>query len=214
MTRNTTIAFLLFSTVYVLLNFIPDLRVHWMLKIFPIILLGIEVSKNETFKQGGALLGAIAASMTGDMLLHFDFFVLGLSAFLIAQIQYAFIFYQYRNTEKGRTGLTLMLTIYLVGMTVLLYPYLDDMMIPVLAYLVVISIMGFFAIGSILPLKWAVLGALFFILSDSLIAINKFIYAVPFERVLVMSTYYAAQWMLIKGFLENNISTDELEVEN
>lgn len=152
--------------------------------------------------------------MTGDMLLHFDFFVLGLSAFLIAQIQYAFIFYQYRNTEKGRTGLTLMLTIYLVGMTVLLYPYLDDMMIPVLAYLVVISIMGFFAIGSILPLKWAVLGALFFILSDSLIAINKFIYAVPFERVLVMSTYYAAQWMLIKGFLENNISTDELEVEN
>ncbi len=167
MTRNTTIAFSFFAVVYVALQFVTELRVHWMFKVFPIVLLIIEVSKDEQFKQGKNLFGALIASAAGDILLHFDLFVYGLSAFLVAQVLYASIFYHYRKKEKNRTGLTLFLTLYLTGMIVLLYPNLDNMMIPVFAYLVVIAVMGFFAIGSMLPLKWAVYGGLFFILSDS-----------------------------------------------
>lgn len=83
------------------------------------------------------------------------------------------------------------------------------MMIPVIAYLFVIATMGFLAIRSKFSLKWAVLGALVFILSDSLIAINKFILDLPYERIWVMSTYYAAQWMLVSGFLKSSMNSDE-----
>ncbi len=214
MSRNTSIAYSFFALIFVLLNFIPDLRVHWMFKIFPIILLLVEVSENVNFKQRRLLLGALVASITGDILLHLDFFVPGLAAFLVAQIQFAIIFFQYKNTEKGRTGLTLFLAIYLIGMSVLLYLNLYDMMIPVFAYLIVISVMGFLAVGSTLPLKWAVYGALIFVISDSLIAINKFVYELPFERVFVMSTYYAAQWMLVTGFLKSSMISDDLEPVN
>ena len=139
MSRNTTIAFSFFAVIYVALQFVPDLRVHWMFKIFPIVLLLIEVSQNVSFKHRQLLLGALVASAAGDILLHFDLFIPGLSAFLIAQIQYAIIFYQFKNIEKGRTGLTLILALYLIGMSVLLYPNLDDLLIPVFAYLIVIT---------------------------------------------------------------------------
>jgi len=39
-------------------------------------------------------------------------------------------------------------------------------------------------------------GALFFILSDSLIALNKFVITLPYQHLLIMGTYYLAQYCL------------------
>ncbi len=47
-----------------------------------------------------------------------------------------------------------------------------------------------------------------------MIAINKFVYQIPFERVLVMATYYLAQWMLVTGFLKSSMNQDDLEAVN
>ena len=47
-------------------------------------------------------------------------------------------------------------------------------------------------------------GALLFVLSDSMIAINKFTIEVPAERLLVMSTYIIAQYLIIQGLLKHH----------
>jgi uncharacterized membrane protein YhhN len=86
-------------------------------------------------------------------------------------------------------------------MAYLLTPHLGDLQISVFAYLVVIAFMGLLANQSNLSFRWAVLGALVFILSDSFIAIDRFLRPLPMSDYLVMITYYAAQWMIIQGAL-------------
>ena len=56
--------------------------------------------------------------------------------------------------------------------------------------------------------KWGaiamgLLGGMAFILSDSLLAINKFRFPVPAERYVVIITYYFAQYMIAHAFLQN-----------
>jgi len=46
-------------------------------------------------------------------------------------------------------------------------------------------------------------GAILFVISDGVIAVNKFAFEVPGERILVMSTYIAAQYLIIRGLLEH-----------
>jgi alkylglycerol monooxygenase len=45
------------------------------------------------------------------------------------------------------------------------------------------------------------LGAGFFMLSDTLLAINKFVLPLPMPQVWVLSTYYAAQVLIVAGML-------------
>jgi len=40
------------------------------------------------------------------------------------------------------------------------------------------------------------------VLSDALLAINKFVYALPYDLWLVMLSYYAAQYCLLRGSLQ------------
>jgi uncharacterized membrane protein YhhN len=45
------------------------------------------------------------------------------------------------------------------------------------------------------------LGSLLFVISDSVIAINKFFQPIPFDGIIVMSTYMAAQFLIVKGLI-------------
>ena len=67
----------------------------------------------------------------------------------------------------------------------------------ILAYITVILIMGWHAIATRLPL--AIIGAIFFMISDSILAIDRFIEPLPFRDALVMGTYYFAQFMIAKS---------------
>jgi uncharacterized membrane protein YhhN len=51
-------------------------------------------------------------------------------------------------------------------------------------------------------------GALFFVVSDSLLAINKFIMPLPYSGVLVLGTYYSAQECILLGWVrgQNGVS--------
>ena len=85
----------------------------------------------------------------------------------------------------------------------LLIPNLGDLQLPVMAYFLAIAAMGLLAVQSSLPMRWAVMGAVLFIISDSFIAINKFISPFTFESYWIMSSYYAAQFMLVTGFIKS-----------
>ena len=200
MSKNISVAFVFFALLYMVgLGFEVDFL--WLLKIIPIALLGVAVLKAESSLVRSILLLALFFSACGDLLLAFDFFIYGVAAFLLAQLSYAVIFRSYWKGFNNRWPFSLVLIMYLFAMVWLLVPKLGNLQIPVMAYLMTIAAMGLLAVMSSLPIRWAVLGAVLFIISDSFIAINKFISAFPFESYWIMSTYYGAQFMLVTGFI-------------
>jgi uncharacterized membrane protein YhhN len=181
------------------LSYLEDIL--WLLKIIPIVLLGFAVVKSGPSSIRSILLLALFCSGCGDLLLAFDQFIFGVAAFLLAQLGYAFLFSRYWLGIHNRWYLSLLLIMYMLTMAWLLIPNLGQLKLPVMAYLFAIAAMGLLALQSSLAMRWAVLGAVSFVISDSFIAINKFIYAIPFESYFIMGSYYAAQFMLVIGFL-------------
>ena len=45
-------------------------------------------------------------------------------------------------------------------------------------------------------------GSILFVISDSLMALDKFLIPIPNDRLFVMSTYIAAQFLIMKGILK------------
>jgi len=154
---------------------------------------------------------ALAFSWLGDVLLMFEsakssFFIFGLVAFLIAHIFYIVLFDQLRVKEKIKQSLfpLLPIAIYYILLMTLLQPYLGKMQKPVSVYGLVISIMLSFAVD-----LWRskdrvasfliILGAILFITSDSLLAINKFYQSFEFAGIAIMLTYGLAQLLITLG---------------
>ena len=75
------------------------------------------------------------------------------------------------------------------------------MKIPVIIYGLVISAMLYFAVRT--SNKNLILGAVLFVISDSILSINLFVKETIILSLLVMVTYVAAQWFLVKGMLSN-----------
>lgn len=193
--------FLVFALLY-MFGMYYSVSFLWLLKVLPIILLFVVVFKTKPSSIRSILLCALVFSACGDLLLAFDQFIYGVAAFLLAQISYAVLFKANWKSVKTRLPLSLGLIVYVSIMAGLLLPKLGELQFPVSAYLAAITVMGLLAAQSKLPMCWAVLGALSFIVSDSFIAIDKFIQPIPLAGYWIMSTYYVAQIMLVTGLLK------------
>lgn len=149
-------------------------------------------------------------SWLGDILLLFDtdpdFFLAGLSAFLIAHIFYIIFFNMIRQKEglRPRAIYIAAVAFYYAALIALLYSRLGDMQLPVIIYGLVISSMFLLALHmKYLKNKEAgllmVAGATLFVLSDSLLAFNKFYSSFPMAGILIMVTYAGAQYAIMQG---------------
>jgi len=157
------------------------------------------------------ILAALFFSWAGDVLLMFQeskslFFLLGLSAFLIAHVFYIVFFHNIRVQEhiKSNPLLLLLVVVYYAGLMTLLSPYLGTMKLPVRIYGIVISFMFMLAmhmlfINNKTAGRWMITGAMLFVMSDSILAINKFYQ--PFEAagIIIMLTYGLAQFFIVMG---------------
>jgi uncharacterized membrane protein YhhN len=180
MSKKISIAFLCFSLLYMVsLSYVVGFL--WLLKIIPIALLMFAVLQTGSSRIRNILLLALVFSGCGDLLLALDEFIFGVAAFLLAQLSYAVLFSRYWQGIGNRLPLSFVLIMYMFAMVWLLIPNLGELQIPVMAYLFTIAAMGLLAVQSALPIRWAVLGAILFIISDSFIATNKFIYEIPVE---------------------------------
>ncbi len=152
----------------------------------------------------------------GDVFLMFDqynerFFMVGLGSFLVAHL---FLIFSYRQLMveadefKGTQRIRLSFPIILAGsgLIVVLYPKLGDLKIPVMVYALMLTLMVLQSIFRFARTTtksfWLVfLGAVAFMLSDSLLAINKFYQAISFAGVWIMLTYIAAIYLIVQGAL-------------
>ena len=155
---------------------------------------------------------ALIFSLLGDVLLMFvdtsaHFFTLGLVAFLIAHIMYVLLFLKHRNKTKSPFGFVALLLIYAASLFNFLKDGLGDMLIPVALYMLVILAMATSAYlrtnkVNILSYGLVFLGALCFMVSDSILAIDKFYEPIPWSNISIMTTYALAQYLIVLGILK------------
>lgn len=168
---------------------------------------------------------ALLASMAGDSLLLFArhqewFFMLGLLAFLWAHISYIICLHTIRKKAglEGRWYLAIIVGVYYFFIMGFLMPHLGFLKIPVLVYGVVMSGMLFLALLLIdLPNaktgRYFATGAVLFVASDSLLAINKFHHPVPWASWAIMIPYIWGQWLLTIGMLRQLAKSKSQEPE-
>jgi len=150
-------------------------------------------------------------SWVGDMLLLFDergpnFFLFGLSAFLVAQVFYIIFFHNIRMREyiRGNALLLLLVIVYYSILISVLSPYLGNMKLPVRIYGVVLSFMVMLAMHTTLGKNkkaalWMTMGAILFVASDSTLAVNKFFSSFDYAGLIIMLTYGLAQLFITEG---------------
>jgi uncharacterized membrane protein YhhN len=161
------------------------------------------------FVAGSPVLGlALALSTLGDILLDLDperLFVFGLGSFLIAHVVYIFLFVRNRRRTialgASRVLLAALVLLYSIGVSAWLLPSLGGLIVPVAIYMCAITAMVVSAILARFQNPWIVVGAILFLISDSLLAVNKFKAPIPYRDFLVWSTYYAGQYGIAIGFL-------------
>jgi sterol desaturase/sphingolipid hydroxylase (fatty acid hydroxylase superfamily) len=147
------------------------------------------------------LVAALAFSMIGDILLPARF-IPGLVSFLCAHACYIALFRQDAPWFASRKALAC--TLGAAGlMYAVLFPNLDPVLkIAVACYAIVIASMAAQAIGRATVLRdsnavGVAVGACIFMLSDSILAIDKFAISVPMADFFVLATYYAAQILIV-----------------
>ena len=156
------------------------------------------------------VIAALAFSWAGDVfLISSDWFIAGLVSFLIAHVLYI-VAYHKTGAATGQLKPVDIVKFAIYGVVLIwfIYPGLGDMLIPVLIYALALLGMGVWAhkrrgATSNDSFKLVALGAILFAISDGLIAINKFAYPIPAERILIMSIYISAQYLIVQGLIQH-----------
>ncbi len=162
------------------------------------------------------LCGALLFSFIGDLFLLREGgeipFIFGLSSFLVAHLFYILFFLRIHPIQKKSRQFCLITGILIAGYLLFLLTSIwkevsgEGLEVPVLVYAFTIGTMFLSAIQTVTGHRFKVLarfhfipGALLFILSDSLLAIDKFANPVRYAGILIMLSYGAAQFLLITG---------------
>ncbi|HEX8185293.1 MAG TPA: lysoplasmalogenase [Blastocatellia bacterium] len=166
--------------------------------------------------RDGLILGvSLLFSSVGDVFLALGaerLFVFGLGSFLIAHLLYIALFV--RNWPKpfkssaAQKRVVALLTLYSAAMLAWLWPGLGRLGLPVTVYLCAITAMGVTATLAGFQTRRVITGALLFILSDSLIAIDKFKTPVEYGDYLIWGTYYLGQLLIVTGFLREKMRAE------
>ena len=166
------------------------------------------------------LIIAILFSCAGDILLmqksEEKFFMFGLGAFLVAHLFYILTLRQHRleNSAEALQGLQKIRYAFPIvlagtGLVTILYSHLEGLKIPVMVYAAVITIMvlnALFRFGRTNTKSFTMVfgGAILFMMSDSLLAVDKFLEPIPMAGFWVMSTYVGAQFLIINGVIKHS----------
>ncbi|MCM3784937.1 lysoplasmalogenase [Neobacillus mesonae] len=193
---------LIMSILYIF--FIPEdpFGVKLLFKLIPMWLIMVYAYlqlPSERRPSYWLLLAGLFFCMLGDGLLPV-WFVIGLCAFLIGHLFYLTAFLNLWRFSWIRFLSIVPIGIYAWFMggkltnAIATAADFKGLVIPVMAYVVVISLMLWSAVmtGNL----WAAIGSLLFVISDSILSWNMFVDSIPYAGVLIMTTYYSAQFLI------------------
>lgn len=166
--------------------------------------------------QGGPwlLVLALVLSALGDFFLAFDGekpFLAGLGSFLAAHVAYVALFYFASGgeydllSEPWRAVIAIVMALAVLVMLAMLMRRIGpELRVPVTLYSLAIFLMGISALT--LNNLWAIVGAILFMASDTILATEKFLVSAisphrDWMRYAVWVLYYAGQLLITLGFL-------------
>jgi len=214
--RYILIGYALTGSVHILLNKYEN--VHHLTKplLMPLLLLyAVMALRASGATPPLALLVALLASFLGDSFLMYEtlhpaYFMAGLGSFLLAHLAYIFLFM--KTSEPVPLGMRIKkqltvlggLLVYAVGLLFVLLPKVGALKLPLIVYAAVLSVMSmtaFLRVGGRFTAHGflVALGSLLFVISDSLLAVNKFLTPLPYAHVWIMGTYLTAQYWIVRG---------------
>ena len=172
------------------------------LTMFFIILIALQTKNTVSSFYKYAIVCGLVFSLAGDifLMLPTDRFIAGLVSFLLAHLCYIAAF-TFEGARAPGLLTAIPFVIYGALMLRILLPHLGGMKAPVMVYMLVISLMAWQALN-----RWiataeqgsapALAGALLFVVSDSLLAMNRFKRRFQNAQLYIMSTYFMAQWLI------------------
>lgn len=170
---------------------------HVALKALPILCLLAAVlhGRGQGYRQ---VVAALLCCAAGDVLLALGHFLFGLAAFLLGHLCYLAAFAREPRWSPGALAVLAALAVCIALLVLFLSPHLGDMRLPVYAYMLVIVAMTTAAILGRDNHVLVGVGAVLFLVSDALIAVNRF--ASPFDGsgYAIMASYYGAQFLLTR----------------
>lgn len=215
--KSWIIIFFIILIVNIAAVYLNDEILRYIVKpLIVILLIGYFISQTKIWQINLKkwILAALFFSWIGDVLLMFDsrnsiFFLSGLSAFLIAHVFYIIFFHGIRLREniKSYWLLLMIVVIYYAVLITILSPHLGKMKLPVRIYGIVISFMFMLAMHMLFIKnksagRWMLTGALFFVISDSTLAFDKFYHPFEIAGIIIMMTYGLAQLFITEGAIQ------------
>jgi len=205
--------FILVSALYVVGVLTDNSVMRFVLK--PLLILSLALYYVAVVNVNNKLfLGALFFSFLGDVFLLFEaelYFMLGLGSFLIAHILFiAMVVKRIRvSSVMQKIAAIIPFVITFASLLFLLKDKLGDLLLPVIVYGFVISVFGTVSLLNYLSFKskaslLLLLGAVFFVMSDSVLAINKFCDAKNYYPTIVIITYIIAQYLICRSVILNN----------
>lgn len=168
------------------------------LTMFLIISLAVlNLSAPPTFYQKLLVAGLIFSTVGDVFLINQDrFFVHGLLSFLLGHLCYIAAFWTTPHLPSG-----IFYSLYVALFLIVLWKNLGKLKIPVVFYALTIALMSWLAFSLYLQsndakFSYAFLGSLAFVLSDSLLAYNKFKKPFALAHPFILGTYFLAQWLI------------------
>lgn len=222
MKKNTSLVMHLLFAVIVILELLgrllDNIRMEYPVK--PLIMVWIAVyfllaARKPAFTV--PVLLAFFFSWVGDNFLMLSgqnelLFYAGVGGFFCAQLAYIYTFVRY--SEQGGRGylqrkpwISIFFLAYVGGIMFLLFPGLEGMMKPIITIyalsLMLMSMMALNRSGRVgaVSFRLVFIGSLLFLLSDSMIAINKFYATFPLAGFLIMLSYISAQYLIMRGLI-------------
>lgn len=214
-TRILTVIYVLTGIAYILLGDDNAILTRRIIKgcLIPLLIFIFMIHFRHNMKGINLLiLAGLIFSWAGDVALDFSF-VPGLGCFLLAQVMYltAFFLTPGKNIViRGKPWLFIPVLLAGVALIYTLYDDLGDMKLPVIIYAVVILTMLAAAINRLgkvsrLSYNLVLAGAILFVLSDTAIAINRFTWDFSYSGPVIMSTYLAAQYLIVTGYIKGTV---------
>ena len=202
------LVYIILSAVHIIGEVYEKITIRYITKpmLMPILLL-FYVTATTTIWFG--IISALICGCIGDILLMFkkeELFTFGLLSFLIGHIAYTATFVSGATITivGGIAIIPYILTIAILYK--FLSPGLEKMKGPVVVYMIVIMTMSYTSLLRALNLMEmmafiVVIGTILFIVSDGIIAVNKFKREIPHAQVLIMITYLCGQFLIVYGMI-------------
>ncbi len=200
---------------------LPDLENIFkpFLMILLMIWYGIDQRMNN-IKINMIFILAIFFSLLGDVFLmpFFDHFIFGLVFFLISHLFYVSVFIKGNMTiilpslKQGKIFVIGVFSVYLGLLFVLILAILKLenivllIAVPLYATVLLLMVLSAFVYSKVHFYnfgRFVMIGGLLFLVSDGILALNKFSFEIALAPLLVMGTYTLAQWMLVYGYMNS-----------